>query len=69
MGDIFRKAVENRRKKLINKLISFKVYQKEDKRLLDLTLTELENEYLRFQSQAHPHCNFESIQWNSKHSK
>jgi len=66
MGEILRKAVENRRKKLINKLIAFNVYPKEDKRLLDLKLSELEMEYSRFQSQAHPHCDFESIQWNRK---
>lgn len=50
MGNILRKAVEDRRKKLINKLIAFNVYQKEDKNLYNLTLTELENEYRKLQS-------------------
>ncbi len=65
MGEILRKAVENRRKKLINNLIAFKVYQREDPRLLNLTLTELEYEYSRLQSQTHPHFELESIQWKN----
>jgi hypothetical protein len=58
---ILRKAVEDRRKKLIEKLIAFKVYKKDDKQLLELSLTELENEYRRFQSHSHPHSDFGSI--------
>ena len=44
-----REALENRRSKLINKLIAFKVYKKGDKHLFELTLSELETEYKRFQ--------------------
>lgn len=61
VGNILRKAVEDRRKKLIEKLIAFKVYKKDDKQLLELSLTELENEYRRFQSHSHPHDDFSSI--------
>ena len=61
MGNILRKAVEDKRKRLIDKLIAFKVYRKEDKHLFELTLTVLENEYRRFQSQCHPHGDFGSI--------
>jgi hypothetical protein len=50
VGNILRKAVENKRKKLIEKLIALNVYKKEDKNLFELSLTELENEYRRFQS-------------------
>ncbi|KMY49726.1 Fur-regulated basic protein FbpA [Peribacillus loiseleuriae] len=61
-----RKTVEDRRKILINKLIAFHVYKKEDKHLLELTLTELENEYRIFQAHSHPHGDLGSIQWTSK---
>jgi Fur-regulated basic protein A len=61
VSNILRKAVEDRRKKLIEKLIAFKAYKKEDKQLWELSLTELENEYRRFQSHSHPHCDFGSI--------
>ncbi len=49
MDHSLREAVENRRNKLINKLIAFKVYKKGDKHLFELTLSELETEYKRFQ--------------------
>jgi hypothetical protein len=62
VSHILRKAVEDRRKKLIDKLITFKVYKKEDKHLFELSLTELENEYRSFQSNSHPHGDFGPIQ-------
>jgi hypothetical protein len=65
MGDILRNAVENKRKKLIDKLIAYDVYQKEDKHLFELSLTDLEFEYRRFQSQFHPHGGLGSIKLNN----
>jgi hypothetical protein len=62
VGNIFRKAVEDRRKILIDKLIAFNVYKKEDRHLFELSLTELENEYRKLQH-IHPHSNFGSIRW------
>lgn len=55
--------VEKKRQKLINKLIFFNVFTKEDKRLNELSLSKLEYEYRRFKSQTHPHGEFGSIQW------
>lgn len=69
MGEIFRKAVEDRRKKLINQLITFNIYQKEEKQLFDLTLTELENEYRNLKSKSHPHIDIGSIHWDSRKSE
>lgn len=63
MGNILRKAVEDRRKKLIDKLITFKIYKKDDKHLFELSLKELENEYRTFQSYCHPQNDFGSIKW------
>ena len=68
MGNILRKAVEDRRKKLIDKLIAFKVYKKDDNHLYELSLTELENEYRTFQSYCPPHSDFGSLQWNGEKS-
>lgn len=45
MGQFFRKAIENRKNILIDKLITFHIYKKDHKHLFELTLTELENEY------------------------
>jgi hypothetical protein len=50
VGYNLRKAVENKRKRLIEKLIAYSVYKKEDKDLFELTLTELENEFRKFKS-------------------
>ncbi|MGJ7923297.1 Fur-regulated basic protein FbpA [Neobacillus sp. LXY-4] len=69
MSDILRNAVEKRRKKLIEKLIAFNVYKKEDKHLFELSLTELESEYRRFQSQSHPHGDFGSLKMISYKSQ
>jgi hypothetical protein len=66
VGNILREAVEIKRKKLIDKLIAFNVYKKEDKHLFELSLTELEHEYKAFKSVQHPHCNFGSIKLTSK---
>lgn len=56
-------SVEKKRQKLINKLIFFNIYNKEDKRLYELSLAKLEREYRRFKLQNHPHGEFGSIQW------
>lgn len=66
VSDVFNKAIEGRRKRLIDKLIAFNVYKKEDKHLFELTLSELENEYREFLSKSHPHGEFGSIKWNCK---
>lgn len=61
MGEIFRKSLEKRRKRLIDKLIAFDVYKKEDKHLFELSLTELEYEFKRFISENHPHSDMGSL--------
>lgn len=61
MGEILRKAVNDRRQKLIDKLISFDLYKKEDKHLFELSLTELESEYRHLRHQSHPHSGIEAI--------
>ncbi|SEM72484.1 Fur-regulated basic protein A [Mesobacillus persicus] len=58
-----RKNTEKRRQKLINLLILFNVYKKDDKQLHEMTLTKLEYEYRRNKLQNHPHGEFGSIQW------
>lgn len=68
VGDVFRKAVEDRRKRLIDTLIAFDVYKKDDKHLFELTLSELENEYRKFLKNCHPHGEYGSIQWMGKNS-
>lgn len=68
MGDYLRKAIESRRRKLIDKLIAFNVYKKDDKHLFELTLTELEKEYKKYFSQSHPHCDIGSIRWGYRKS-
>ncbi|MED3623540.1 Fur-regulated basic protein FbpA [Bacillus thermocopriae] len=61
MGNILRKAVEQKRQKLIDLLIAHNVYKKVDKHLFELSLTELEHEYRRFKQTCHPHQNVGSI--------
>ena len=69
MGDI-QSAVENRRKQIIDTLIAFNIYKKQDRHLFELSLTELENEYKSFHSQNHPHGDLGSIQlYNCKKRK
>jgi hypothetical protein len=58
-----RNTMEQRREKLINKLIAFGIFKKEDRQLFELTLSELEYTYRRIKSQYHPHGEFGSIQW------
>lgn len=47
MGTLLRKAIEKKRNFLINKLINKGVYKKNDIHLFELTLTDLENEYIK----------------------
>ena len=62
MGHIFRNALEERRKKLINKLNALNVFKNEEQ-LSNLSLSELENEYKRIQLDSHPHNDTGSIHW------
>ncbi|MFP7296392.1 Fur-regulated basic protein FbpA [Neobacillus niacini] len=66
MGKILREAVENRRLELINKLIAFGVYKKEEHHLFELSLTDLENEFKIFIKDHHPHSEVESLHWINK---
>jgi hypothetical protein len=63
MGEILRKAVENRRAELISKLLYFRIFKKEDYHLYELTLSDLEQEYNKYDHYLHPHDDMESIQW------
>lgn len=45
MGNLLRKAVQLKKKHLINKLIKQGIYKKNNKHLYELTLNELEKEY------------------------
>lgn len=45
MGKLLRRAVQLKRKKLINRLIKSGVYKKNNKHLYELTLSDLEKEY------------------------
>lgn len=54
---------EKKRQKLINKLIFFNVYNKDDKQLYEWPLWKLEYEYRKVKSQIHPHGEYGSIQW------
>ncbi|WP_064093472.1 Fur-regulated basic protein FbpA [Rossellomorea aquimaris] len=65
MGQISQEAVEKRRQELINKLLIYNVYKKEDRQLFELTLLELETEYKLRQKQQHPHSDYGSIQWRT----
>lgn len=47
MGELLRKAVDERRKLLMKMLIHFSVYQKGDQQLHNMTLTEMEDEISR----------------------
>lgn len=60
---LMRNNDEKKRQKLIDKLIFFNVFNKEDQQLYELPLSKLEYEYRRFKSQSHPHGGFGSIQW------
>jgi hypothetical protein len=58
-----RKNDDKKRQKLINKLIFFNVYNKEDQQLYDMPQSKLEYEYRRYKLENHPHGEFGSIQW------
>nr|WP_285852217.1 Fur-regulated basic protein FbpA [Robertmurraya korlensis] len=58
-----------RKKILIDLLIACSVFEKEDKSLLELSLTELEDEIRRYQSQSHPHSDFGSLRITGKKTK
>ncbi|MBP2079019.1 Fur-regulated basic protein FbpA [Oceanobacillus polygoni] len=66
MGEIFRKGIKERRKKLTDLLIKWNVYENEES-LKDLSLTELEREYKIFILESHPHDSIGSIQWKNHH--
>lgn len=66
MSSVLRQAVENRRMELINKLIAYGVYKKDETHLFQLSLTDLEIEYKKFQEDVHPHSELGSIRWNNK---
>jgi hypothetical protein len=66
MGKILRQAVENRKLELINKLIAFGVYKKDELHLFELSLTDLEYEFSNFIGDQHPHSEIESIHWVKK---
>ena len=59
-----RPSTEERRNKLIEKLIAHDVYKINDKQLYQLTLPELEFELRKYKSTCHPHSDFGSIQWS-----
>lgn len=63
MGGILRKAVENRRAELISKLLYFRVFKKEDHHLYELSLSDLEQEFKKYNHRLHPHDDMGSIQW------
>jgi Fur-regulated basic protein A len=65
MENLLRNAVEQRKKTLINILLTFKIFDSEDQ-ISKLSLTELENEYKRLKSNSHPHSDTGSIQWKKK---
>jgi hypothetical protein len=57
-------AVEGRRNKLISKLIELEQYKTTDgKQLFELSLSDLEYEFYKFQRGAHPHAGMDSIRW------
>jgi hypothetical protein len=58
-----------RKKLLIDILIASSVYEKKDKRLFEFSLTELEEEIRRYQSQSHPHSDFGSLRITGKKTK
>ncbi|MFE7063378.1 Fur-regulated basic protein FbpA [Sutcliffiella sp. NPDC057660] len=63
MGEILKNAVENRRSELISKLLYFRVFKKEDQHLYELSLSDLEQEYKKYDHYMHPHDDMGSIQW------
>lgn len=66
MGDVTRKAMEERRQEIIDRLIVLDVYKKDDKHLFELTLTELDQAYKEVEKNSHPHGNLRSIKWSGR---
>ncbi|MFD6442183.1 Fur-regulated basic protein FbpA [Peribacillus sp. NPDC060186] len=64
MGYKLCECMEEKRKKIINKLIVFNVCKSKEQ-LLKLSLRELEYEYKRIQLDSHPHCDTGSINWTN----
>lgn len=52
---------EKKRSVLIQKLVAFNIYKKEDEFLFERPLSELEEEYHACLSNSHPHENVHSI--------
>ncbi|WP_338452597.1 Fur-regulated basic protein FbpA [Niallia oryzisoli] len=69
MGKFFQEGIEKKRKNLIDKLIFFNVYPKDDNQLYELSLSKLEYEYRKFQLKSHPHEEYGSIKWTHTNSK
>lgn len=65
MSNILRKVVEERRKTLINKLLTFNGLEEKEE-LMKLSLTELEEEFQRVLADSHPHSYMGSIRWKNK---
>ncbi|MEH7226724.1 Fur-regulated basic protein FbpA [Bacillus sp. JJ1566] len=62
---LLREPVENRRNELINKLLRLDQYKKDGKHLFELSLSELEYENFKAQSDEHPHSNHSSLRWKN----
>lgn len=69
MNMIIQETVEYRRTELINKLIGLGVFKIEEKRLFESSLTELESEYNKLESDMHPHSELGSIRFTKKKAK
>jgi hypothetical protein len=63
MDHLLGEAVEKKRQKLINKLMTFEVFKVDQKQLFELSLLELRNELKRVQKTTHPHSGMNSIKW------
>ncbi|MBO1001597.1 Fur-regulated basic protein FbpA [Pseudogracilibacillus auburnensis] len=68
MAHIIQTTDKHRREILINKLIAFKIYKREDQHLYHMSLQELENKYQLFLTESHPHDGLGSlrIKWRKK---
>lgn len=58
---LLNEVVEVRKMEIISKLLEHHQFYKKEEALLDLTLSELEYEYYKVQSNVHPHTGFSSI--------
>jgi hypothetical protein len=56
-------AVEGRRNELISKLIGMEQYKSNGKQLFELSLSDLEYAFYKFQRGTHPHAGMDSIHW------